>query len=222
MLRLRVAVIDSQRLFCMGIASALEKAGSVEVAAEPPDSKSLFSTLRRTRPQVAIVGILAHETGGLGVVKAMRHTFPRTSVVLLTEEEGAEQLLLALKAGAVACYPRAVSPRELAWGVTHVAMGQTLLFHQLWRHPRAALLLLREFPDLGQKVEGSLPDGLVLPARERRILVLLAEGLGTAEVAAALALPTEAVGNALRATLARLQARCRRAEGLPVQSSPLW
>jgi DNA-binding NarL/FixJ family response regulator len=201
---LRVLVVEDHELTRRGLVHLLREDG-IEVVGEtgsPAVARQLATGLSFD------VAVVAAGLGGGGeafaLVRHLRDRRPSASVVMLAATDDAEELLDALRAGAVGYLGRQSSMARLGASLRAVARGEAVLSREL------TLRVIGEFRELD---EASRRTRRELPApitrREWEVLKLLADGRSTAEVARDLFISIETVRTHVKSTLRKLGVRNR-------------
>lgn len=194
---IRVIVADDHPLFLDGLVHSLEQAGDIAVVGQAPDAAMALRLAREHLPDVALLDITM-PGGGLRVAHDIAVACPATKIVMLTVSEDEDDLLTALKAGAVGYVLKGVSARELAAVIRAVQAGEVYVAPALAGH------LLREMSK--PRLTTPLDE---LSARERAVLELVATGLGNYEIGLRLGLAEKTVKHYMTNILAKLQVRSR-------------
>lgn len=169
---IRVLVADTAPTR-LGVRMALE--GSAVVCAEATDRPGAVAAARWHQPDVCLVG-RSLEGGGIEAVRDLSAAAPGAAIVVLADSHETEDLMDALRAGAIGYLPVDFRPAQLRRAVEAVRAEQAAI-------PRAMVgALVREIHDL----EPPGHDGLTL--REAQVLALLRRGDSTATIGRALAI----------------------------------
>lgn len=202
---IRVGVCDDQALVRDGLRVQLGYAGDIEVVGEASDGEQAVSLARREQPDVMLMDIRMPRLDGIGATRAIA-TDPRTQsvrVLILTTFDEDEHVYAALAAGASGFLLKDASPEEIAQGIRVLAAGESMLA------PTVTTRLVREFasrPSVGQPDDGRLAS---LTEREAEVLVLVAQGLSNAELAARLVISHATAKTHVSRILTKLGARDR-------------
>ncbi|MEA2441942.1 MAG: hypothetical protein QOH76_3366 [Thermoleophilaceae bacterium] len=177
---IRVLIADDHAVVREGLARLLLTAGDVEVTGTASDGEEAVALYEEHSPDVVLMDLSMPELGGTEATRRILGGNPDASVVILTSFSDREQILAALDAGAIGYMLKDAGPAELIEGVRAAARGESPL------HPKAARELLTR-RDAPARDEGALT------AREREILVLIAEGLSNKRIAIKLGISEKTV-----------------------------
>ena len=163
-LRLLIADHAPTRL---GIRMAL--GGEVAICAEVSDTEQAIRAAMREHPDICLVG---REMSGdaLAAVRGICRAAPRAAVVMLAQVRDADDMLAAIRAGAVGYVPGALNAKSLRRIIRAIAAGEAVV-------PRSMVLELV----LGLRGGGNGRDALT--GRESQVLGMLRRGYSTAAIA---------------------------------------
>ena len=201
----RVAIADDQPLVRDGFRVQLGLAGDMEFAGEASTGEQAVALARRERPDVLLMDVRMPLLDGIEATRRITAD-PRASgvrVLVLTTFDIDQYVFAALRAGASGFLLKDATPEELLAAIRIVAAGEALLA------PAATRYLVADFvsrPGVGR------PDARLageLTAREREVLVLIAQGLSNAEIAGRLVVSPATAKTHVSRILAKLGLRDR-------------
>lgn len=171
---IRVAIVEDHALVRAGLRTSLEAAG-MDVVAEAFDGVAATAAIAEAKPDVAVVDLGLPGKDGIAVTREVKRLADAPKVVILTMHELDDEVLAALSAGADAYCVKSSDPAVVIDAVRTVAAGGAYF------DARIAHIVLR-------RLSGSpaRPESSPLTPRETEILVLVADGVGNAEIALAL------------------------------------
>jgi DNA-binding NarL/FixJ family response regulator len=192
-----VVIADDHPAIRVGVRMALIR-GGFRVLAEASDRDGAVEAALRERPDVCLLDIFM-PGGGVEAAARITAAAPSTSVVMLTVSTNTEDVLAALRAGAIGYLPKDTGPDKLPAALCGVLKGEAALPRSLVR------LVLNEFRDLTSVATAPVRVGEVeLTTRESEILRLLRSGRTTMEIGATLSLSPITIRRHISAAVAKL------------------
>ncbi|MEU5310601.1 response regulator transcription factor [Streptomyces sp. NPDC021562] len=192
---MRAVIAEDSVLLRVGVAKVLEAAG-FDMCAQVADAEGLLAAVEEHRPDIAVVDVRmppGFTDEGVRAALVIRHQYPRTAVLLLSqyvEERYAADLLAANTSGVgYLLKQRVADVEEFAEAVRRVAGGGTALDPQV-----VAQLLVRRHSD---------PLDRLTP-REREVLELMAGGRSNSGIAAELVVSESAVAKHINSIFTKL------------------
>jgi DNA-binding NarL/FixJ family response regulator len=210
-----IVIADHHQVTRLGVRMALMR-GGFQVVGEAADCEGTVGTALRERPDVCLLDV-SMPGGGIETARRLAEAVPSTSVVMLTISTNTEELLAALRAGAVGYLPKNTSPDRLPAALCGVLKGEAAL-------PRTLVArVLQEFRAFAADaaVNPVRVGKVQLTPRESEILRMLGSGHTTVEVAELLSLSPITVRRHISAGVAKLgvadrDAAIRAIEPIPV------
>jgi DNA-binding NarL/FixJ family response regulator len=202
--RIRVLIVDDQRLMREGLATLLELEPDLDVVGEAANGEEALAQVEALRPHVVLMDVRMQGLDGVEATRRLHMRWPEIKVIILTTFDDDEYIFEGLRAGALGYLLKAISGEELATAIRTVHSGGALIDPQVTRK------LVEEFARLAQPVrplEAGLPEPL--SDRELEILKLLARGLTNREIANHLFLAEGTVKNYVTNVLQKIGARDR-------------
>lgn len=166
--RIRVLVVDDHFFVRMGLAGSLNAEADLRVIAEADNSQQAIKLFREHRPDVVLLDGRLPGLSGVETLTALRREFPGARVLMLSIDEGEEDVYRALQAGAAGYLPKATQLQELLRAIRAIHAGERYL------PPALAARLAQRGP------------GATLTARELEVLELVSKGLNNREIGHAL------------------------------------
>ena len=190
-----VLLVDDEELVRTGLRMILEAEPDLAVVGEAADGAEAQTQAARTRPDVVLMDIRMPRVDGIEATRRLRTTPEGPAVIVLTTFDLDRHVYDALAAGASGFLLKDVPASQLTHAIRVAAAGEAMLAPSVTRR-----LISRFTQD--RRDQAVLPTDLT--AREREVLVLLAEGLSNAEIAQRLV-----VGDAtLKTHVARVLTKC--------------
>lgn len=197
---IRVVLVDDHPIYRDGVARTLTDAGGIAVVGEASDGETAVSVVRETRPDLVLLDISMPRGGGLPALARIAQLDNPPKIAMLTASEEDDDLMQALRLGALGYVLKGVGAGELVEVVRGLADGQSYV------SPGLAGRLLVGLRGRGAQAANPLAD---LTKREEDILRLVAQGLPNREVGQALDLQEKTVKHYMTAILQKLHVRNR-------------
>ncbi|SDD09113.1 response regulator [Actinokineospora iranica] len=198
---LSVLLADDHAMFRSGMRAILDTQADLDCVAEVGDGAAAVREIARLRPDVAVVDIRMPRLDGLAATEEiMAATDNRTKVLVLTTFDLDEYVYRALRAGASGFLLKSLPPEEMISAIRIAARGDALI------DPSVTRRLVSRFT---ATLWPSASEHDKLTSREREVLLLLADALSNAEIAAELNIGEETVKTHVSRVLAKLGLRDR-------------
>jgi DNA-binding NarL/FixJ family response regulator len=164
----RILIAD-HRLVRLGIRMALEAEEGFEVCAEAEDAESAILAATEDRPDVCLVG-WDLPGGALNAIRGIFENAPGSAVVVLASTNDVDDLLAALRAGAIGYVPASLSFEALRRVVRAVLDHEAAIPRSMVRE------VVFELRTRGVRSQN-------LTSRESQVLGMVRRGQPTAEIA---------------------------------------
>ncbi len=192
--RIRVFLLDDHEVVRRGLRDLLESEGDVEIVGESGTAAEATARIPALRPDVAVLDARLPDGSGIDVCRDVRSVDPAIKALILTSYDDDEALFAAILAGAAGYLLKQVGGSDLLDAVRRVAGGQSLIDPSLTAR---VLDRLRNGPAEHQELA-------TLTEQERKILMLIAEGLTNRQIGERLFLAEKTVKNYVSSLLAKL------------------
>jgi DNA-binding NarL/FixJ family response regulator len=202
--KIRLLIVDDQRLMRQGLRTLLELEPDLEVVGEAEDGQAALDLFASLAPDVVLMDIRMPVLDGVEATLRLRQRWPQARVIILTTFDDDAYVFDGLRAGALGYLLKDVSGTELAEAIRKVAEGGALI------EPSVARKVLAEFARLAEPTrtpDERLPEPL--SDREQEVLRLLAQGASNRQIANQLFLAEGTVKNYISAILNKLGAADR-------------
>ena len=196
---IRVMVVDDHPMWRDAVARDLAEAG-YDVVATASDGAQALRVAGAARPDVVVLDLQLPDMSGVEVTAGLRAVRPAAHVLVLSASGEQQDVLDAVKAGAVGYLLKSAGRGEFLDAVRRTAAGDAVFT------PGLAALVLGEFRRLAAAPadadSGTAPG---LTERETEILRMVATGLSYKQIATRLVLSHRTVQNHVQNTLGKLQ-----------------
>jgi DNA-binding NarL/FixJ family response regulator len=196
---IRVMVVDDHPMWRDAVTRDLTEAG-YQVVATAADGAQALRVAGPARPDVVVLDLQPPDMSGVEVTRGLRAAHPAVRVLVLSASGEQQDVLDAVKAGAVGYLLKSAARPEFLDAVRRTAGGDAVFT------PGLAALVLGEFRRLALSNSGAPgADTPRLTERETEILRMVATGLSYKQIAARLVLSHRTVQNHVQNTLGKLQ-----------------
>jgi two-component system response regulator DevR len=192
----RILVVDDHEVVRQGLVALLDRRPNFQVVAEAGTVEEALAQAHLHQPDIVIMDVRLPDGSGVEACREIRADLPDTRVVMLTSFPDDEAVLSAIVAGAAGYLLKQIRARDLIAGLEAVGRGESLL------DPAVTERVLAR---VRQIASGEIHDELSgLTPQERKILMLVAEGMTNKEIAAEIFLSDKTVKNYVSSILAKL------------------
>lgn len=193
---IRLLIVDDHTLFRRGIVELLNEQPDFLVVGEAGSGREAVQLSRQCQPQVVLMDVHMPKNGGVDTVPLLKE-MQNVRVLMLTISDKDNDLIGALAAGADGYLLKSAEPKQLFQAIRQVAAGQGALSPEITARVMRFAATRRQQP------------AITLSPRERQVLVKVAAGATTAEIATALVISKNTVKTHIRRILKKLDASNR-------------
>lgn len=172
-----IVLIEDEALVRVSVRKILEHSGFAVVAEAADASDGIEATLRE-RPQICLIDIRLPDANGIEVTRRLARELSDTALVIYSASERHEDLVDAIRAGAVGYLLKGMDPTRLTHALRGVVHGEAAI-------PRPLMAaLVKELQTQGRRKEViGLRSRVELTRREWEVLDLLCDQLDTRQIA---------------------------------------
>jgi DNA-binding NarL/FixJ family response regulator len=203
-IRRRVLVADGAPLFRSGVRHLLTREGDF-VLTEAADFDELIQAMEHEAPEIVLIDLDLPPSGAVAAVGHLAAQSAARLVVWGCEAER-EQVLEALTAGADGFLDKAISPTGLMRALRGMSRGETPL-------PRELVTIVIDAVHDFEARDRARDRVVVLSAREREVLALVATGARNRQIAEELSISEFTVKRHMQNILQKLNLKSRTAAG---------
>jgi len=196
---IRLLVADDQTIVRKGICALLATEPAIEVVGEAQDGQEAVEQAETLRPDVILMDLVMPHVDGLEATRRILALQPEARILVLTSFAGDDQVLPAVKAGALGYLLKDAGLAALVQAIRQVHRGESSL------HPSVARKLLLE---LSEPAERELTRDL-LTGRETEVLRLVAQGCSNRQVSERLGISEATVRTHVSSILSKLKLSSR-------------
>ncbi len=178
MKKIRLLIIEDNRLLRDGIHSILKAHKDINIIAAAGDGKHTLVKIKELKPNVILLDLGLRSQNSLHVVEIVKKDFPDAKIIVMDLAPVQADILQYVKAGANGFILKDASLNEFLITIRTVAEGSTVL------PPLLVDSLFSQIVDHAVR-EGKtkLKEAVRMTIREREVIVLLGEGLTNKEIA---------------------------------------
>ena len=173
-----IVLADDHHVMRQGLRSLLEAEPDFQVIGEAGDGEEALHVVESLRPDILVLDMVMPGLNGIEVTQRLRQIAPKTAVVVLSMFGTEGYVHKAMRAGAKAYVLKQASADELVYAIREVVNGQRYLSRAL--SERAIDAYVQE------TLNTDLDPALALTAREREVLLRVADGGTSKQIAAEL------------------------------------
>jgi DNA-binding NarL/FixJ family response regulator len=162
-----VLLVDDHELIRDGLSGVFAAQPDMEVLGAARNVAEALEMYEAGRPDVVVTDLQLPDGTGLDIVRAIRTKSDTTGVVVLTMHSGDEQIFAAMQAGASGFVGKDAPAGEVVKAARHASVS-----------PRAFICAGLA----GAMMRRASGESTKLTEREHDVLLLLAEGLGAAQI----------------------------------------
>lgn len=204
---LKVLIADDERLFRQSLKILLETAKDIKVVAEAADGQEAVLKARETEPEIALLDVDMPKMDGIKAAKLIATLVPKTKILMLSVYGDEEQVLPAIRAGAVGYVLKDTDREDFLKIIRHTHAGKT------HASPYLAHLTLNHSPDsTGLRDQNPIErftERYGLSGLELKILQLLTEGLNNEQISQLSHLARETIKGHLKTLFRKLDVKNR-------------
>jgi two-component system response regulator NreC len=181
----------------------LEAESDMEIVAVAASGEEALELASADVPDIVIMDVSLPGIGGAEATRALRERYPEIKVLVLTIHEDERYFFQMLNAGAAGYLPKRAAPTDLVTAIRTVHQGHVYLY------PSLATALVGDYLQRAETGGAEQRSYDELTARQRQVLILIAEGQSNPEIAASLDISVKTVARHRENIMARLNLHSR-------------
>ena len=198
---LKVAIFDCNPIFKYGLEHILNEIPEYEIVDDSLDDPDPLPVLDHLQPEIIIIDDFTFVKYGDEIVTILRQKCPEAKIIVLTDKEDEEDFVIAVNSGAKGYLLKNIGAKELLEAISLIARGGATIFTS--RPGRTSIQPL-QLTGNGEKRESKF-----LSNREKEVLLHVAKGESSKEIANICCVSETTVKAHLRKILEKLNSRNR-------------
>ena len=185
-----ILIIDDHPLFREGLKAIIERDNRFEVVGEAGNGREGLRLAKELKPDLALVDMSLPDKSGIQLTRELKNASLKTRIMIITMHSKVDYIVKAFRAGATGYVVKESASERLLQGMDTVLKGEYFMDSSV---SHKVVKKLMQFPEKGAKITDASYD--TLTPREQEIMVLLAEGLSSIEIADKLFISPKTVDN---------------------------
>lgn len=200
---MRLIIVDDHNLFREGLAVILQQEADIEVVGLAGSVQEAVESTLKLEPDIVLMDFSLPDGSGAEAALQIVQENPGCKIIFLTMSDADEDLLAAVRSGAVGYLMKNMSPPKLVAALRSVARGESALSRAM------TLRVMQELARTKASEPERDPALGKLTRREIEILAHLASGKGNQEIARELVISENTVKYHVHSILGKLDLKDR-------------
>jgi DNA-binding NarL/FixJ family response regulator len=201
---MRLIIVDDHNLFREGLAGILRQEPDIEVIGLVGTVNEAVDAVGTLKPDLVLMDYSLPDGTGAEATRRIIQEYPACKVVFMTMSDREEDLLAAIRSGAVGYLMKDMSPSKLVSALRSVERGESALSRSMTLQLMKELSRTKEAEPAGDPALGKLTS------REKDILAELAAGKSNPEIARQLYISENTVKYHVHSILEKLNLQDRK------------
>lgn len=202
---MRIVIVDDHNLFREGLAAIIRQEADIDVVGMAGSVHEAVDAVRDLKPDIVLMDYTLPDGSGVEATLKIIQDHPNCKVVFMTMSDRDEDLLAAIRSGAVGYLMKNMSPSKLVAALRSVQRGESALSRSM------TLRVMQELSRTKEPEQAGDPALAKLTRREKDILVALTTGISNKEIAAQLFISENTVKYHVHSILGKLNLPDRKA-----------
>ncbi len=185
-----VVIVDDHPLFREGLKAIINLDDRFELVGEAGDCREAIRVAKEVKPDLMAVDVSLPDMSGIQLTREIQAVLPDTQILIVSVHSRVDYISEAFQAGAKGYMVKESASERLLQGLATIGKGEFFLDSSISCEVVRGLMRI---PAREATITDAAYD--ILTSREQEILRLLAEGLGTKEIADRLSISPKTVEN---------------------------
>ncbi|MFC2139495.1 LuxR C-terminal-related transcriptional regulator [Bacteroidota bacterium] len=204
MKKIRLLLIEDNRLLRDGILTILKPHKDIVIIAASGDGKKTINKIRQLKPNVVLLDLGLRSQNSLHVVEIVKKDFPKAKIIVMDLAPVQADILQYVKAGANGFILKDASLNDMLITIRTVAEGSTVLPHLL-----VDSLFSQIVEHAVREGKPSLKDAVRMTKREQEVIKLLSNGMSNKEIGQKIQISTYTVKSHIHNIMEKLALHTR-------------
>jgi len=201
---IRILIVDDHNLFREGLGTIIQQEPDIEVVGKVGTVQEAVDTTRTLKPDLVLMDFTLPDGTGADATRQIIQEFPNCKVVFMTMSERDEDLLAAIRSGAVGYLLKNMTPSKLVAALRSVQRGEGALSRSM------TLRVMEELSRTKEPEPSGDPALDKLTTREKDVLIELSTGKSNQEIARQLYISENTVKYHVHSIFEKLNLRNRK------------
>lgn len=184
---IRLLLVDDHEVVRSGLRMLLETQIDLEICGEASTARQALQLTNELNPDIILMDITLPDLSGIEATRQLHQSGHPARVIALTIHEDEQFFFEMLQAGASGYVPKRAAPEDLLTAIRTVHQGDVYIYPQLTK------LLVDDFLSRASEEPASRETLDGLTAREQEILIAIANGETTDQIAVKLVISKHTV-----------------------------
>jgi RNA polymerase sigma factor (sigma-70 family) len=204
MKKIRLLLIEDNRLLRNGILAILKPQKDIVIIAASGDGKDTLLKIKQLKPNVVLLDLGLRSQNSLRVVEIVKKDFPEAKIIVMDLAPVQADILQYVKAGANGFILKDASLNDFLITIRTVAEGSTVL------PPLLVDSLFSQIVDHAvREGKSKLNEAIKMTKREREVIELLGEGMSNKEIGQKIRISTYTVKSHIHNIMEKLALHTR-------------
>lgn len=203
MKKYNVLITEDHTLIRFGLKTVLENKEYIDKIYEAQDAQQAIETIKKEQIDAVIMDLGLPGTDGITATKTIKKLSTQTSIMILTSHKTADEVIEAIKAGAMAYCSKEMDLENLALVLYSVLNGA------IWFDPSVANFILDIIKNGNNKSNTTNSVDYNLTKRELQVLAYIKEGLNNTDISKKLHLSINTIKSHVSSIMQKLEVEDR-------------